>query len=90
MGKYRKKPVIIEAMLFNDDTKECVLNWARECQHNIEPSYDENNMPCMKIPTLEGVMECRLGDYLIRGLKGEFYPCKPDIFKQTYEEVVQQ
>ena len=42
----------------------------------------------MKIPTLEGEMTASLNDYIIKGIKGEFYPCKPDIFKQTYEQVV--
>lgn len=42
---------------------------------------------CLKIPTLEGKMIAAKGDFIIRGVKGEFYPCKPDIFKQTYDEV---
>ncbi|MDQ0149346.1 hypothetical protein ACFO6R_10190 [Eubacterium multiforme] len=87
MAKYRKKPVVIEAMQFTDETKEDVYLWASEQQMNIEPSY-EDGIPCLRIPTLEGEI-CTVGDYLIRGIKGEFYPCKPDIFKQTYEEVVE-
>lgn len=41
----------------------------------------------LKINTLEGIMECSLNDYIIKGIRGEFYPCKPDIFKKTYDEV---
>ena len=84
MAKYRKKPIVIEAMHFTDKTKDKVYHWANEQQFNIQPSY-ENGVPCLIIPTLEGEMICSLGDYLI---KGEFYPCKSDIFEETYEEVV--
>lgn len=84
MAKYRKKPVIVEAMHFTNETKEEVYHWAHEQQLNIQPSY-ENGIPCLIIPTLEGEMICVLGDYLIKGIKGEFYPCKPDIFEETYE-----
>ena len=84
MAKYRKKPVVIEAMHFTNETKEEVYHWAHEQQLNIQPSY-ENGVPCLIIPTLEGDMICSLGNYLIKGVKGEFYPCKSDIFEETYE-----
>jgi hypothetical protein len=48
---------------------------------------DENKDVCIKIPTLEGLMTVSIGDYIIRGVKGEYYPCKPDIFEATYEKV---
>jgi hypothetical protein len=82
--KYRKKPVVIEAMEFTEESKDRVFNWiscTREADHN------EKGEPIIKIQTLEGDMVTQLGDYVIRGVKGEFYPCKPDIFKKTYEEV---
>lgn len=62
--KYRKKPVIIEAIQFEDN-------------------------PYIKIETLEGTMKASVRDYIIKGVNGEFYPCKPDIFEKTYEEVTE-
>ena len=85
--KYRKIPVVIEAMQFTQETKDKVYSWASSYQFNIVPSLDDNDKPCLIVPTLEGEMLCTLGDYLIKGVKGEFYPCKADIFKMTYEKV---
>ena len=82
--KYRKKPVVIEAVQFTDDTKDQVLNFVR-C--NCRPEFDENNNPILMIQTPEGDMTTSIGDYVIKGVKGEFYPCKPDIFAKTYDEV---
>lgn len=80
--KYRKKPVVIEAVQF-DGTDESV-DWL----------YDElvngdigRNSRGLYIKTLEGVMTADIGDYIIKGINGEFYPCKPDIFNKTYEKV---
>lgn len=87
--KYRKKPVVIEAMHFTDESKEDVSIWARSIQYSVTQSYDQQNKPCLRIPTLEGEMICSLGDYLIKGVQGELYPCKPDIFDQTYEPVIE-
>ena len=81
MGVYIKKPVQIEAMLFNDETKDQVANFVR-C--NCSYDRDEDGKPILKIQTLEGIMTCSFGDYVIKGIHGEFYPCKPDIFKKTY------
>lgn len=78
--KYRKKPVKIEAMQFaevSDGSNIC--SW---CGGTNEKSPHE-----IQIRTLEGVMTANLGDWVIKGLKGEFYPCKDDIFQATYEEV---
>lgn len=80
--KYRKKPVEIEAMHFADVTDGSrIAEW---CGGSNERSPHE-----VQITTLEGVMTATLGDYVIRGVQGEFYPCKPDIFAATYEEVSQ-
>lgn len=84
MPKYRKKPVVVEAFKFGVDEYpswfyEKVLN--HEVFAHIE-GYVE-------ILTLEGVMTAKAGDYIIRGVQGELYPCKPDIFDQTYEEVIE-
>jgi hypothetical protein len=54
---------------------------------NCYALHDENGKPVLKIQTLEGDMIASIGDYIIKGIKGEFYPCKPDIFEQTYEKV---
>lgn len=85
--KYRKKPVIVEAWHFTNKNKEIVLWDLLDVQMNVYPTFDDNNQPCIKIPTLEGEMTASLGDYIIKGVQGELYPCKPDIFEQTYEEV---
>ena len=53
----------------------------------IQYNTQEENNYQLGIPTLEGIMKASIGDYIIRGAKGEFYPCKPDIFKITYDEV---
>lgn len=87
--KYRKKPVIIEAMQFTDEMKDRVYRWASSQQMNIHTDWDENHKPCLIIPTLEGEMRCSLGDYLIKGVKGEFYPCKADIFEMTYDKILE-
>jgi len=87
MAKYRKKPVEIEAMKFDEQTCNQVLNWIT-C--TTDADFDENNKPIIKIQTLEGVMTVSIGDYVIKGVNGEFYPCKPDIFEKTYERVDEQ
>ena len=82
--RYRKKPVVIEAMQFVNETKDQVYNWV-VC--TTAAGFGLHGEPVLKIQTLEGVMTASLGDYVIKGVKGEFYPCKPDIFEATYEEV---
>lgn len=52
-------------------------------------SYEDADNPYMYIETLEGTMKASVGDYIIKGVNGEFYPCKPDIFEKTYEEVAE-
>lgn len=84
MPKYRKKPVVIEAMQFTNEMKDRVFHFVT-C--NKAPSFDDDGNPTMKIQTLEGVMIASLGDWIIKGVQGEFYPCKPDIFAATYEPV---
>lgn len=83
VAKYRKKPVVIEAMEFNFKNKDQVFHWIT-C--TCEPIFVDES-PAIKIRTLEGDMIANLGDYIIKGVKGEFYPCKPDIFEATYEKV---
>lgn len=86
--KFRKKPVVIEAMRWNEG-----LLWGKyECmtpEHWIPEKDFHVADGILYIHTLEGNMEASPGDWVIKGVKGEFYPCKPDIFEQTYEEVVE-
>jgi hypothetical protein len=79
--KFRKKPVVIEAMQFTEDSKDRVFNFVT-C--NCSADFIDGE-PVLKIQTLEGTMIASLGDYVIKGVSGEFYPCKPDIFQKTYD-----
>lgn len=83
MAKYRKKPVVIEARQFRFDSDwEALAKW---CGGVLKPTTEKG--PTIVIPTLEGDHEALLRDHIIKGIKGEFYPCKPDIFEATYEKV---
>ena len=83
--KYRKKPVVIEAVQLpanGDDKPNEFLMWAG--LHNFSDwEYIEGSG--IEVPTLEGNMLAKWNDWIIKGVQGEFYPCKPDIFEQTYE-----
>ena len=102
MPKFRKKPVVIEAVQLNWQ------NWSQVCEFlgdSFRPARmtKEYSDDCgeqrdggsrdfieMTIPTLEGDMLARHGDWLIKGVNGEFYPCKPDIFEKSYEPVAER
>lgn len=82
--KATKKPVVtIEAMQFNSENKNQVVLWIEG--RNKSPSFDSDGNETLLIETLEGVMAASLGDYIIKGVSGEFYPCKPEIFEKTYD-----
>ena len=83
--KYRKKPVVVEAVQFTD-TEESILKLSELGLDPVRIDYADTDSPILKIETLEGLMIAAKGDYIIKGVKGEFYPCKPDIFAETYEE----
>lgn len=93
MAKYRKKPVVIEAITFDELVEHGKQN-ASNVVDGVPWSFDyaghpithENN-ECYLIPTAEGTMKMTPGDMLITGVKGEIYPCKLDIFAATYEAV---
>ncbi len=88
--KYRKKPVVIEARQFlNDKTSYEVLHWINEGQYKRGPEVPFATWVngVLIIPTLEGDHSASPGDWIICGVQGEFYPCKPDIFADTYELV---
>lgn len=83
--KYKKKPVIIEAIQFEDTAERiCELS---EFMGGAHVNYEDKNNPYVPIETLEGTMRASVGDYIVKGVNGEFYPCKPDIFEKTYEKV---
>ena len=84
--KFRKKPVIVEALQFKDDAK-FLSKLSVLIGKTIKVNYKNKRTPILKIKTLEGIMSAKIGDWIIRGVKGEFYPCKPDIFKETYDKV---
>ncbi len=91
MAKFRKKPVVIEAFKFTGDHNqkedpEWIVDAIR--RGDVSFGYDQDNvLTGMIIKTLEGWMEASIGDFVIQGIKGEIYPCKPDIFEATYEAV---
>ena len=78
--KYRKKPVTIDAIKWTGNNKFDMFRFMR-----FNYYIDENDD--LIIETLEGNMKADIGDYIIKGVNGEFYPCKPDIFHKTYEKV---
>jgi hypothetical protein len=102
MAKYRKKPVVVEAFQMTKerrwDNSEWPnwlnLAWNRPHGENalwpnpdVPPNPEHESADELVCGTLEGVHVVTFGDYIIQGVKGEIYPCKPDIFKMTYEEV---
>jgi len=82
--KYRKKPVVIDAMQFTEKSKDQCFDFFT-CTAVL--AFDAVGNSFLRIQTLEGVIAARLGDWIIKGVSGEFYPCKPDIFDKTYEAV---
>ena len=91
--KFRKKPVVIEALQYNNLNREEIENFVGKKllgELESETAYlAGKGAPqfSLIIPTLEGEHKAMPGDYIIKGIKGEFYPCKPDIFKLTYDKV---
>lgn len=95
--QYRKKPVVIEAFqmtharrLSNEDWPQWMhsaWNEDRDAVGGLQPTVEHDGTGTISVVTLEGVMEVAPGDWIIQGIKGELYPCKPDIFEATYEAV---
>lgn len=83
MKKFRKKPVVIEAIQWTGENIVDVAEFMHSCS-----GFNINKFTkTVIIETLEGTMSASKDDYIIKGVKGEFYPCKPDIFEQTYETI---
>jgi hypothetical protein len=86
MQKFRKKPVVIEAtQLINNEFRSLDDIPFSDCK-NWKTGKDEQGF-FVAIPTLEGEMKARNNDWIIRGVNGEYYPCKPDIFEKSYDLV---
>jgi len=89
MPKYRKKPVVIEAVQWTGNNLREVIDFTGLHPSANKWTWEEYaavvEAEGLKIFTLEGRMDASVGDYIIKGVKGEFYPCKPDIFAATYE-----
>ena len=86
--KYRKKPVIIDAWEFTKKALGSNDSWVRLYRNELHLiSQYAGEVLYIEIDTLEGTMRADLGDIIIKGVQGEFYPCKPDIFESTYEIV---
>jgi hypothetical protein len=83
--KYRKRPVVIEAVQY-DGTDE---GYAAVCAFAPGIHFDPAGNKTFWVPTWEGLLRASPGDWIIRGVKGELYPCKPDVFEATYEAVTE-
>ena len=83
MAQYKKKPVVVEAIQWTGDNLADVLKFtgSEKCEEKVEGVE-------LAIHTPEGNHCAQLNDYIIKGIQGGFYPCKPDIFEETYEEVI--
>lgn len=86
MRKYVKKPVVVEAVQWTGDNRREIFDFCSLSYFNTD--FETGDLKLM-IKTLEGTMEASVGDYIIKGIKGEFYPCKSDIFALTYDEVTE-
>jgi hypothetical protein len=101
MSRFRKKPVVIEAFQWDGTVAsyDAINRWAGQEQTDaannvwrdrVQQGVGEEYFTALVIHTLEGDMRAKAGDWIIRGVKGEYYPCKPDIFAATYEPVEEQ
>jgi len=86
MVKFRKKPILVQAIQF-ENTAECLCAISKFMNREMRVDYQRGEAPVIEINTLEGTMYAKAGDFIIKGVKGEFYPCKPDVFEATYERV---
>jgi hypothetical protein len=82
--KFLKRPVEVNAVQFDGNIRSLDIFSLREVG-GFKISHNDEGKICLNIPTLEGEMTAQVGDWIIRGIQGEYYPCKPDIFEATYE-----
>lgn len=85
--KYVKKPIEIEAIQFTRHNWEKIKEFTNNTAHSLKTERRINGISTCIIPTLEGQHIATENDYIIKGIKGEFYPCKPDIFEESYIKV---
>lgn len=85
MAKFRKRPVVVDAIQWTGNNTDEVYAWEKSFGRYVLVIREDGGF--VYIQTLEGSMKANKGDWIIRGIAGEFYPCKPDIFEQTYEKV---
>lgn len=92
MGEYRKKPIVIEAQRFDHiSAGPHIVDWIEgRGGEAFLLAHESDGDAAVMIRTLEGDMRADFGDWVIRGVKGEFYPCKSDIFEATYDAVPDQ
>ena len=86
MPKFRKKPIVIEAVQWKGDNFLEILKLSAESGRDIMQDFVGD---CLTITTLEGDMTANLNDWIIKGVRGEVYPCKPGIFAETYDPVTE-
>ncbi len=85
MKAYRKKPVVIQALQWDGDNIAEITKFCSKCYSN--PSTNDETQ-VLTVATLEGNMRATISDFIIKGVDGEFYPCKKSIFEKTYENVI--
>ena len=94
MPKYRKKPVVVEAIQWTGSNLEEIRNFVgsdliEDCEELFDIKRElQKTLASIAIDTLEEIMTVNYGDYIIKNEHGDFYPCRLDVFKQTYEEVI--
>ena len=84
MPRFRKKPIMIDAIQYDGSNGSSLYSWS---SGRVIQSPVLEGQPCVQVQTMEGMMTGAVGDWIIRGIMGEFYPCKPDIFAATYDPV---
>jgi len=84
--KYVKKPIPVEAVQWTGDNRKDIWDFCSLSYFNYNIETDKLEL---FIQTLEGPMSANVGDYIIKGVKGEFYPCKEDIFNETYDQITE-
>jgi hypothetical protein len=85
-ARYRKRPIEVEAMQYDGTNFNALWDFTGRSAH-IKEIIGPHAPLALAVYTLEGVMKADVGDWIIKGIQGEYYPCKPDIFEQTYEPV---
>lgn len=85
MPKYVKKPIVIDAVQWTGENNQEILKFCTSCYLAYS---NEKLIPQLKIQTLEGLMTATVEDFIIKGIVGEFYPCRKDIFLETYNKVI--